>query len=126
MTEFLHLDDALRQVDALGFYVKDPGLLEGALARPRTTVFGEDAYPTISLKAAALMHSVIKNHPMIDGNKRTSWVLMVSFLWINGYKHNMSTEVGFNLTLGIDESQIELEEAASIIEKHLIRLQIDL
>ena len=126
MTEFLHLDDALRQVNALGFYVKDAGLLEGALARPRTTVLGEDAYPTVSLKAAALMHSVIKNHPMIDGNKRTSWVLMVSFLWINGYKHSMSTEVGFDLTLGIAESRIELEEAAAIIEKHLIRLQIDL
>ena len=126
MTEFLHLDDALRQVNTLGFYVKDPGLLEGALARPKTTIFGDDAYPTISLKAAALMHSVIKNHPMIDGNKRTSWVLMVSFLWINGYKHNMSTEVGFNLTLGIAESRIELEEAAMIIENHLIRLQIDL
>ena len=126
MTEFLHLEDALRQVNALGFYVKDAGLLEGALARPKTTVFGEDAYPSISLKAAALMHSVIKSYPMIDGNKRTSWVLMVTFLWINGYKHDMSTEVGFDLTLGIAESRIELDEAATVIEKHLIPLQIDL
>ena len=126
MTEFLHLEDALRQVNALGFYVKDAGLLEGALARPKTIVFGEDAYPSISLKAAALMHSVIKSHPMIDGNKRTSWVLMVTFLWINGYKHDMSTEVGFDLTLGIAESRIELDEAAKVIEKHLIPLQIDL
>lgn len=120
MTTYLLLEDALIQTNALGFYVKDAGLLEGALARPRTTVFGEDAYPTLELKAAALMHSIVKNHPMIDGNKRTSWVLMVSFIWVNGFKHNMTAEIGFDLTLGIAESRYELEQAAEIIGKHLI------
>ena len=120
MTQYLSLEDALTQVKAFGFYVKDPGLLEAALSRPKTTVFGEDAYPTLHLKAAAMMHSIIKNHPMIDGNKRTSWLLMVSFLWINGYQHNMTTEEGFNLTLGIAESRLELEAAATIIESHLV------
>jgi death-on-curing protein len=120
MTQYLTLEDALTQVKALGFYVKDPGLLEAALSRPKTTVFGEDAYPTLQLKAASMMHSIIKNHPMIDGNKRTSWLLMVSFLWINGFQHKMSTETGFDLTLGIAESRLELEAAANIIEKHLI------
>jgi death-on-curing protein len=120
MIRYLSLEDALMQVKALGFYVKDPGLLEAALSRPKTTVFGEDAYPTLQMKAAAMMHSIIKNHPMIDGNKRTSWLLMVSFIWINGFQHNMNTETGFELTLGIAESRIDLEAAASIIEKHLI------
>jgi death-on-curing protein len=120
MTQYLTLEDALTQVKAFGFYVKDPGLLEAALSRPKTTVFGEDAYPTLHLKAAAMMHSIIKNHPMIDGNKRTSWLLMVSFLWINGYQHNMTTDEGFNLTLGIAESRLELEAAATIIESHLV------
>jgi death-on-curing protein len=123
MTVYLSIEDALIQVKSLGFYVKDNGLLEAALSRPRTTVFGEDAYPTLQLKAAAMMHSIIKNHPMIDGNKRTSWVLMVSFLWINGYQHNMNTATGFELTLGIAESRLELEDAASIIEKHLVARQ---
>jgi len=123
MTVYLSIEDALIQVKSLGFYVKDNGLLEAALSRPRTTVFGEDAYPTLQLKAAAMMHSIIKNHPMIDGNKRTSWVLMVSFLWINGYQHNMDTMAGFELTLGIAESRLELEDAASIIEKHLVARQ---
>ena len=126
MTQYLQLEDALSQVKAFSFYVKDPGLLEGALARPRTTVFGEDAYPTLELKAAALMHSVIKNHPMMDGNKRTSWLLMVSFIWINGYQHNMTTEIGFDLTLGIAESRYDLEQVAEVIGKHLIPRQIDL
>ncbi|MEN9603966.1 MAG: hypothetical protein RLZZ06_672 [Actinomycetota bacterium] len=120
MTQYLTLEDALTQVKAFGFFVKDPGLLEAALSRPKTTVFGEDAYPTLHLKAASMMHSIIKNHPMIDGNKRTSWLLMVSFLWINGYQHNMTTDEGFNLTLGIAESRLELEDAASIIESHLV------
>lgn len=120
MTTYLLLEDALIQTNALGFYVKDAGLLEGALARPRTTVFGEDAYPTLELKAAALMHSIVKNHPMIDGNKRTSWVLMVSFIWVNGFKHNMTAEIGFDLTLGIAESRYDLEFAAGVIGKHLI------
>ena len=120
MTQYLTLEDALTQVKAFGFFARDPGLLEAALSRPKTTVFGEDAYPTLHLKAASMMHSIIKNHPMIDGNKRTSWLLMVSFLWINGYQHNMTTDEGFNLTLGIAESRLELEDAASIIESHLV------
>lgn len=119
MTQYLDLEDALLQVKSFGFYVKDPGLLESALARPRTTVFGQDAYETLALKAAAMMHSIIKNHPMIDGNKRTSWILMVTFIWINGFEHNMTTEVGFDLTLGIAESRYSLEEAAAILERHL-------
>jgi death-on-curing protein len=119
MTQYLDLEDALLQVKSFGFYVKDPGLLESALARPRTTVFGQDAYETLALKAAAMMHSIIKNHPMIDGNKRTSWLLMVTFIWINGFEHNMTTEVGFDLTLGIAESRYSLEEAAAILERHL-------
>jgi death-on-curing protein len=119
MTQYLDLEDALLQVKSFGFYVKDPGLLESALARPKTTVFGQDAYETLALKAAAMMHSIIKNHPMIDGNKRTSWLLMVTFLWINGFEHNMTTEVGFDLTLGIAESRYSLEEAAAILERHL-------
>lgn len=120
MTQYLSLEDALVQVKALGFYVKDPGLLEAALSRPKTSVFGEDAYPTLPLKAASLMHSIIKNHPMIDGNKRTSWLLMVSFIWINGYQHDMTTDEGFDLTLGIAESRLELEDIAAVLEKHLI------
>jgi death-on-curing protein len=120
LTHYLSLEDALIQVKAFGFYVKDPGLLEGALARPKTSVFGEATYPTIELKAASLMQSVIKNHPMIDGNKRSGWLLMVTFLLINGYEHNISVEVGFDLTLGVAEGRYELEAIAEIIQKHLV------
>lgn len=63
--------------------VRDYGLLESAAARPQTTVFGADAYPDLWTKAAALGHSLIRNHPLLDGNKRLGWVAMRTFLELN-------------------------------------------
>jgi death-on-curing protein len=117
--QYLSLEDALQQIAISGFYVKDAGLLDSALARPQTSVFGEDAYPTLELKAAAMTHSVIKNHPMVDGNKRTSWFLLNAFLYINGYLLEMSTEEGLEFTLGVATDQLSLEEAAEKIRSHM-------
>jgi death-on-curing protein len=64
--------------------VRDVGLLGSAAARPRTTVFGNDAYPDIWAKAAALLQSVLKNHALVDGNKRLAWLATASFLELNG------------------------------------------
>ena len=119
-TQFLELEDALVQVSKLGFYVRDFGLLESALHRPRTTVFGTEAYPSLQLKAAAQLHSVIKNHPLVDGNKRTAWVLFVSFIFINGYQHNMTDDQGFDLVLGLATDELSLEQAAVVIARHLV------
>ncbi|WP_279102856.1 type II toxin-antitoxin system death-on-curing family toxin [Gordonia bronchialis] len=86
MTEFLDLEDLIT-ISALATgidaEVRDYGLLESAVARPRTTVFGEDAYPDLHLKAAALLQSLTRNHALIDGNKRTAWVACLTFLGIN-------------------------------------------
>ena len=120
--QYLSLEDALQQISIAGFYVKDVGLLDSALARPQTSVFGEDAYPTLELKAAAMTHSVIKNDPMVDGNKRTSWFLLNAFLYINGYLLEMSTELGLEFTLGIATDRLSLEEAAEMIRQHLVPL----
>ncbi len=120
MTQYLELEDALSQVARVGFHVKDLGLLDSALARPRTSLFGEDAYPSLSLKAAALMHSVIKNHPMVDGNKRASWLLVNAFLYINGYLFEASTEEGLELTLGVATDKLNLEDAATFIDVRLV------
>jgi death-on-curing protein len=65
-------------------HLRDAGLLDSACHRPSATVFGEDAYPTLVLKAAALLHSLTANHPFIDGNKRTAWLSTVVFLRDNG------------------------------------------
>ena len=122
MTVYLELADALYVIKALGFFVKDVGLLDSALARPRTTVFGEDAYPTLELKAAALSHSVVKNHALVDGNKRTTWTLMVAFLFQNGCKHNFTEPEGMEFVLGIATDEITLEQAAEMIRQHLVPL----
>jgi death-on-curing protein len=87
MTEYLDLDDLLEIArEAVGgdVVVGDYGLLESALARPRASVFGQDAYPDLHLKAAALLHSLARNHAMVDGNKRLAWTACRTFLAING------------------------------------------
>jgi death-on-curing protein len=65
-------------------HLRDAGLLDSACHRPSATAFGDDAYPTLLLKAAALLHSLTANHPFIDGNKRTAWLATVVFLRDNG------------------------------------------
>jgi death-on-curing protein len=87
MTDFLDLDDLLdiaRASVGPDAVIADFGLLESALARPRASVFGEDAYPDLHLKAAALLHSLARNHALVDGNKRLAWTACRTFLAING------------------------------------------
>jgi len=118
---YLELEDALQLTHAVGFFIKDLGLLDSALARPQTSLFGEDAYVELELKAASMMHSVIKNHPMIDGNKRTSWILMVTFMALNGVDVKMTTELGLQLTLGLARDELSLEQAASLIRQSAVK-----
>jgi death on curing protein len=122
MTNFLSLEDALQIASRADFYLKDAGLLESALARPKTFLFGEDTYPELELKAAALIQAVFKNHPMVDGNKRTSWFLLNAFLYINDYLLEMTTAAGLELTLGVATDQLTLDQAAELIRQHLVRL----
>ena len=120
MIKYLDLEDAIQLVGAVGFFVKDLGLLDSALARPKTSIFGEDAYTTLELKGASLMHSVIKNHPMIDGNKRTAWILMVTFMALNGLDVEMTTETGMMLAIGLATDELTLDQAAELIKNHLV------
>nr|WP_202550211.1 Fic family protein [Streptomyces sp. SID8352] len=73
-----------RAVNGTEHSVRDMGLLVSAIERPRTNVFGAELYPTPHEKAAALLHSVARNHALIDGNKRTAWLAMRVFLRFNG------------------------------------------
>ncbi|BCW61707.1 type II toxin-antitoxin system death-on-curing family toxin [Arthrobacter sp. TS-15] len=120
MTAYLDIEDALHVVDRYGFHIRDVGLLASALARPATTVMGAEAYPDLAIKAAALLESVARFHPLIDGNKRTAWTLMVLLLWINGYKHDFTTEKGFELVVGVAAGAIELRDSSAEISQHLV------
>lgn len=87
MTDYLTVEDLLivtRHATGAQPLVRDYGLLASAVARPATYVFGVDAYPDLWAKAAALGHSLISNHPLLDGNKRLGWVAMRVFLELNG------------------------------------------
>jgi death-on-curing protein len=93
--------------------IRDMGLLGSAAARPKTTVFGEDAYPDIWTKAAALLHSVVKNHPLIDGNKRLGWLSTAVFLELNGIAiHGASNDDVYELVMGIAAGDRTIEDIA--------------
>ena len=123
MSEYFYIDieEALKIVKSLGAGpVRDIGLLDSALARPQSSAFGEDAYPTLQLKAAALMHSIIKNHSLIDGNKRLSFVATNIFLLVNGHRLEMSIDEGYQLVLDIASGDLDLEIiAARLVAKKI-------
>lgn len=89
MTFYLDRDDLLAIASRINNgipAVRDMGLLDAAIARPQSTVFGVDAYPTVLEKAAALLHSLARNHALIDGNKRAAWAAAWLFLGYNGIR----------------------------------------
>ncbi len=117
MTEYLDLDDLLlvaRHAVGDDVSVRDYGLLESALARPRASVFGEDAYPDLHFKAAALMHSLARNHALVDGNKRLAWTACRTFLAINGQWISASEDERFDFVIRVATGEEpELDQIAT-------------
>jgi len=91
--------------------VRDLGLLQSALARPHTTLNGADAYPSLELKAAALMHSVCLNHALLDGNKRLAAILALVLLDINGAGSAITNDELFELTMAVASGKLRDVEA---------------
>lgn len=117
MTRYLDLDTVLviatRAIEAEP-EVADYGLLESALARPRATVFGQDAYPQIHEKAAALLHSLVKNHCLVDGNKRLGWLATVVFCYVNGHDVEAPDDDAYDFVIAVADSTIfEVGEIAA-------------
>jgi death-on-curing protein len=109
VTEYLELDDLLVAADAAvggSAQVRDIGLLEAAAARPRATVFGEDAYRDIDRKAAALLHSIVTSHPLVDGNKRLGWVAVRLFYLMNDADLRGPAEDAFALVVAIASGEV--------------------
>nr|WP_281497383.1 type II toxin-antitoxin system death-on-curing family toxin [Ornithinimicrobium sp. F0845] len=100
LSELLHVAERTLGHEAP---VRDHGLLESALARPQATVFGVDAYENLEEKAGALLHSLARNHALVDGNKRLALAATIAFLGLNGYR----------LTLTNDEAYTSIIEVAS-------------
>jgi death on curing protein len=95
--------------------VRDVGLLGAAAARPQTVVFGHDPYPTLAEKAAALMHSVARNHCLLDGNKRLALAATAVFCEINGCPLTMTNDEAYELTMRVAQGQIDVPEIADAL-----------
>jgi death on curing protein len=86
--------------------LRDAGLLESALARPRAAMYGQDAYPSVFGKAGALLHSLVSNHALVDGNKRLGWHAAAVFLWINGQDVDAPEDDAFELVMAIAAGKV--------------------
>lgn len=86
--------------------VRDRGLLESAAFRPQASAFGEDAYPTLELKAAALLHSIAMNHALIDGNKRLALAGTIAFLGINGRRLTLTNDEAYELIMSVVSGEL--------------------
>ncbi len=109
MTEHLDLEDLLSAAEAaLGRapQVRDIGILEAAVARTRTSVYGEEAYPDLHAKAAALLHSIVTGHALIDGNKRLGWVSVRLFYRLNGQDLRLEDDDAFDLVASIADGTL--------------------
>lgn len=112
---YLELDDILTLTERAGFTVTDYGLVESALARPRASVFGEQAYPGVHQKAAALFQSMATNHALADGNKRTAWAATRLFYGLNDYRLTATEDERFDLILAV--ATRELDTVGSIADR---------
>ena len=113
LPELLHI-----AVRALGGEpeVRDYGMLESALARPRATAFGSDAYPGLDAKAAALLHSLTRNHALIDGNKRLALAATIAFYGINGRRLTLTNDEAYELIMNVAEGKLDsVDDIAAVL-----------
>lgn len=114
MIEYLTLDDVLALVEDLGVGpIRDIGLLDSAVHRPQVTVFGADAYPGIDAKVAVLLESLVRNHALIDGNKRIGWLATVVFYGLNGVTLEAPDDDAYDLVIAIASGLATYEQAAA-------------
>jgi len=96
--------------------IRDFGLLHAAVARPQATAFGRDAYPTVALKAAALMESLARNHALVDGNKRLAWLATMVFCLFNDVTVTPpSVDEGERFVLAVCQGQLPLDDIADTL-----------
>lgn len=110
--DFLSVEDLLEIAAGIlpEVAVRELGLLASAADRPQTTVFGEDAYPDLATKAAALLHSLARNHPLVDGNKRLAWAGMRTMLLLNGADVAYSVDDAEAMVLGVAAGSLDVSD----------------
>ena len=99
--------------------LRDRGLLESAVARPRASALGADAYPGMAAKAAALLHSLVLNHPFVDGNKRTAVLATLVFADLNGYMVQWDQHDALDFMLRLAMGELELEDVIAFLGERM-------
>lgn len=113
MTVHLDIEDLLLLVDDLGVGpVRDLGLLDSAAHRPSAWVLGEEAYPGLHLKAAVLLESILRNHPLVDGNKRLGWLTVAVFYQVNGMVLDAPDDPAYDLVIAAASGAVEARAVA--------------
>lgn len=121
MTRPLTTEQALRIARAAvggPVFVRDVGLLEAAVHRPQATVFGQDAYPDVFAKAAALLHSLASNHPLVDGNKRLAWLATYVFLGKNDIELDPPDDEAYGFVVAVAAGELsDVDEIADVLRR---------
>ncbi len=112
LPELLHVATRILGPD---YTVRDYGLLEAALVRPQATAFGKDAYPDLDAKAAALLHSLARNHALIDGNERLALAALIAFYGLNVRRLTLTNDAAYELVMNIASGQLDTAEDIAAI-----------
>jgi death on curing protein len=95
--------------------VRDHGLLESAAARPQATAFGADAYPDLDAKAAALLHSLARNHALVDGNKRLALAAVIAFYGVNGRRLTLTSDAAYELVMAVAAGHLDSADDIAVM-----------
>jgi death on curing protein len=112
LPELLHVAERTLGADCA---VRDYGLLEAATARPQAKAFGKDAYPDLDAKAAALLHSVARNHALVDGDKRLALAAVIVFYGLNGRRLTLTNDQAYDLVINVAAGQLDDADAIAAI-----------
>lgn len=111
-------EDIQEWLNTNGFFSRDWGLLSSAVERPLMTIGGQQMYPTIWMKLAALLDSIQRNHPLLDGNKRLGFLLVALILRANGFDDaRVSDDDWYELILEVASTRVDLDELSRRIER---------
>lgn len=124
-TDFLYIEDLLDIAKGvLGeVQIRDIGLLESAAARPMTIVFGDLAYPNFELQAAALIHSLARNHPLVDGNKRLAWSATRVFFILNNRDLRYTVDEAEKFVIDVAKGDLDVAEIATWLTAHQVGVE---
>jgi death-on-curing protein len=116
--EYLTLEDLLALIEDLCVGpIRDVGLLDSAVHRPQATVYGDDAYPDLDQKAAVLLESLVRNHALIDGNKRIGWLATVVLYGLNNIELEAPDDDAYDLVIAVASGEIAYRDVAFHLAK---------